>query len=52
MSETNENVVPLPERDEPPKNGFWAPEVLEIEATDEELAEGNRLGDLTREKAE
>lgn len=44
-------VVPLPIRDEEPKNGYWAPEVLELEATEEEIAEGNRLGDETREKA-
>lgn len=52
MSETPEEIVDLPELDEPPKSNYWAPEVLEIEATDEEIAEGNRLGDESRERAE
>lgn len=52
MSDTSEEVVDLPELDEPPKNDYWAPEVLDIDATEEEIAEGNRLGDETRERAE
>lgn len=51
VSETPDDVIDLPELDEPPKGGYWAPEVLDIEATAEEIAEGNRLGDLTREQA-
>lgn len=41
----------LPDRDTAPKNGYWAPEISEVEPTPDELAEGNRLGDLDREKA-
>ncbi len=52
MSEPDETVVDLPELDEPPKGDYWAPEVLELEATEEEIAEGNRLGDESRERAE
>lgn len=51
VSETSDEVIDLPELDEPPKNNYWAPEVLDIEATDEEIAEGNRLGDETRKRA-
>lgn len=47
-----EVIFDLPVLDEPPKGAYWAPEVLEIEATEEEIAEGNRLGDETRERAE
>lgn len=34
----------LPELDDQPKNDYWAPEVAEIEATEEEIETGNRLG--------
>lgn len=52
MSETpDEPIVDLPVLDEPPKNNYWAPEVLDIDATPEEIAEGNRLGDATRARA-
>ena len=34
----------LPELDDQPKNDYWAPEVAEIAATEEEIAAGNRLG--------
>lgn len=36
----------LPELDEPPRDGTFAPEVSELELTPEEIAEGNRLGAL------
>lgn len=40
-----EYVFDLPELDEPPKNDYWAPEVLDLEKTDEEAKRGNRLGE-------
>lgn len=54
MSQTpdDDGVIDLPVLDEPPKGDYWAPEVLELDATEEEIAEGNRLGDETRARAE
>lgn len=34
----------LPELDDQPKNGYWAPELLELVLTPEEMAAGNELG--------
>ena len=39
--------VLLPELDEPPKNGIYAPELSELDLTPEEVAEGNALGAWT-----
>lgn len=44
--------IVLPELDEDPKDNYWAPEVSEFDATDEEIAEGNKLGDITRDLAD
>lgn len=36
----------LPELDDQPKSGVFAPELAELEPTEEEIAEGNRLGQI------
>lgn len=36
--------VELPALDDPPKDGTYAPELIELELTDEEIAAGNALG--------
>lgn len=45
-------TVELPELDDDPKDNYWAPEVSELELTDEEWAEGEVRGDITRGMAE
>ena len=42
MSEREPEILPV--MDDPPKGGYWAPEVSEIEPTFEEIAAGLALG--------
>ena len=41
----------LPELDDQPKNDYWAPEVAEIAATEEEIAAGNLAKLAARKEA-
>lgn len=43
--------IELPELDEDPKNDYWAPEVTELELTEEERRAGEIRGRQTREVA-
>lgn len=52
MSTNEPEAIVLPELDDEPKNGYWAPEVSELELTDDEWAEGEVMGDITRDLAE
>lgn len=36
--------VLLPEMDDQPKGGYWAPELSELELSPEEIAAGNAMG--------
>lgn len=38
--------VLLPEMDDQPKGGYYAPELSELELTPEEIAQGNLLGQI------